>query len=126
MKWRRGCATGTGSGIRAGLLPLADHVQSPMPTFDTQVFEIDVAGLGDPQPEQAQHRDQRGVGGPGGAGGGDQRAGLDPVQPQHLGLLRDVGAADELRRGPVQVPVDHRELVEPGQVAIRRAMVAGA
>src|SRR5205807_339120 len=50
--WSTARATRGGSGMRAGLLPLADDVERPVAALETQVLDVDVAGLRDPKPEQ--------------------------------------------------------------------------
>ena len=57
------------------------------PALGAHVLHVGAARFADAQPEQAEHRDQGGLVGGGGAGGRDQGSELHPVQAQDLGLL---------------------------------------
>jgi hypothetical protein len=66
-------------------------MQRAVPPLAAEVLDGGVACLADPQAEQAEHRDQRRVVWGGCPGGRDLGTELHPVQPEDLGLLRDVG-----------------------------------
>jgi hypothetical protein len=70
--------------------------------------------LRDAQPQQPQQGDQGGVIRSRGPRRSDERAELHPVEAQDLGLLGDVWPAYVLGGRAVEVAVDHREAVVPG------------
>jgi hypothetical protein len=87
--WRQGC--------QDDLAAFARDAQDAVTVFLAEVRDVGAAGFEDPQPEQAEHRDEGevvGVGG--GASGGEHRFELQVGQSECGWLCRHVRAADVL------------------------------
>jgi hypothetical protein len=109
----RRCTIRVAAGGGAPACRPTDDVKGAVSAFDAEVLEVDRAGLGDPQPQQPEQADQRGVHRTRPAGGGDQGAELHPVQAEGLGVRRYPGSPDVVRRGLLEPTVDDQAPVEP-------------
>ena len=68
-------------GDRGGFVALPHDLEGPVPTFEAQVLDVGLTGLGGAQPVQAQQRRQDGVGRVHALGGEQERPELGPVEP---------------------------------------------
>ena len=79
------------------LVALAAHAQDAVAVLLAEVVDVGAGGLEDPQPEQAEHGDEREVVAVGRVpGGGEQRLELQVGQSEGRGLGGHVRAADVL------------------------------
>ena len=98
--------------------PTARHMAATtsagVASLDAQMFDVDVQGLGDAQPEETQRASQGLVNDAAGAALGDERAQLHAVEAQGGRLGIDLGPADVLGRRVLDRSIDDGEAVEAG------------
>jgi hypothetical protein len=83
--WSTARATAGGSGRQrhqGAVAAFAVNEHDPVAVFHAQVADVDGAGLGDPEPEEAEQQDQYLCGRPGFARRGEQGLELQMCQPE--------------------------------------------